>query len=209
MFACRTWNLSATDIMQGVVFGTRFDTDNSDPYLHTRFDFDQCFGTVVNRFCAQASIGHPLTVFGSGSQTRSFLPLRDSIRCLTLVIQNPPRPGEYRVINQFDQCHAVSEIAELVQRAGQQRGMEVAIDCYDNPRIEPEHHYYNPDRQKLVELGYIPSGQIVAELALMLEDLTANRDRILAKRDLLVPDIRWDGTRRHSVPMNTVGDKHI
>ncbi|MEO8396489.1 MAG: NAD-dependent epimerase/dehydratase family protein, partial [Chloroflexota bacterium] len=79
IFACRIWNLSATDIMQGVVFGTQIDAMGSDPRLRSRLDFDQCFGTAVNRFCCQAVIGHPLTLYGSGSQTRGFLPLRDSM----------------------------------------------------------------------------------------------------------------------------------
>lgn len=206
MFACRMWGLCATDIMQGVVFGTRVEPEAADPRLRTRLDFDQCFGTVVNRFCAQAVIGHPLTVFGSGSQTRGFLPLRDSLNCLALVVENPPAAGEYRVINQFDRCYTVNEIAALVQRAGQRLGLDVTISHYDNPRAEPEHHYYNPDRQRLLDLGYVPSGQMLDELALMLEDLSAHQDRILAKQEALVPDIRWDGTQQRSRALHNVGE---
>ncbi|GIL08540.1 MAG: NAD-dependent dehydratase [Chloroflexota bacterium] len=209
MFACRAWGLRATDIMQGVVFGTRSQVSAADPRLRTRLDFDQCFGTVVNRFCAQAAIGHPLTVFGSGSQTRGFLPLRDSLNCLALVIENLPAPGEYRVVNQFDQCYTVNDIAALVQQAGQLLGLAVAASHYDNPRVEPEHHYYNPDRRCLAEIGYVPSGQIVDELALMLEDLLTHRDRLLAKQDLLIPDIRWDGTQRRSRALHSAGEKHV
>lgn len=206
MFACKMWGLCATDIMQGVVFGTRVEREAADPRLRTRLDFDQCFGTVVNRFCAQAAIGHPLTVFGSGSQTRGFLPLRDSLNCLALVIENLPAAGEYRVINQFDRCYTVNEIAALVQQAGQRLGLDVTINHYDNPRTEPEHHYYNPDRQRLLDIGYVPSGQILDELVLMLADLTAHQDRILAKREALIPDIRWDGTQQRSRALHNAGE---
>jgi UDP-sulfoquinovose synthase len=208
MFACSLWGLRATDIMQGVVFGTRLEAASEDPRLWTRFDFDQCFGTVVNRFCAQAVIGHPLTVFGSGGQKRGFLPLRDSINCLTLIVEHPPTAGEYRVINQFDACYTVSDIAALVQQAGQGIGLETVVAHYDNPRAEAEHHYYNPDRQRLLDLGYVPSGQPLDEMVTILQDLLPYRDRILAKREVLIPDIRWDGTQRRSAALHSAGDIH-
>ena len=91
MFACRIWGLSATDIMQGVVFGTQIDEMGNDSRFLSRLDFDQCFGTAINRFCCQAVIGHPLTIFGTGTQTRGFLPLRDSMQCITLALENPPQ----------------------------------------------------------------------------------------------------------------------
>ncbi|MGQ9888832.1 MAG: NAD-dependent epimerase/dehydratase family protein [Aggregatilineales bacterium] len=207
MFACRVWGLRASDIMQGVVFGTQIEASAVEPHFRTRLDFDQCFGTVVNRFCAQAVIGHPLTVFGTGGQKRAFLPLRDSVSCLTLVIENPPACSEYRVINQFDECFTVSQIAELVRDASEQLGLKVTVNYYDNPREELEHHYYSPERKKLDALGYVPSGRIMDELVLMLKDLLPFRHRIAAKRELLVPDIRWNGTRRRSAAMNTIGDQ--
>jgi len=207
MFACRVWGLRASDIMQGVVFGTQIEAGATEPRFRTRLDFDQCFGTVVNRFCAQAVIGHPLTVFGTGGQKRAFLPLRDSISCLTLVIENPPSCGEYRVINQFDECFTVFQIAELVRDAGERLGLKVTVDYYDNPREELEHHHYSPERKKLDALGYVPSGQIRDELVLMLKDLLPFQHRIATKQELLVPDIRWNGTRRRSAVMNTIGDQ--
>jgi len=97
MFACRVWGLRSTDIMQGVVFGTRTDEMGDDVRLRTRFDFDQCFGTALNRFCAQAVVGVPLSLYGRGRQRRGFLPLRDSMQCLTIALENPPIDGEYRV----------------------------------------------------------------------------------------------------------------
>ncbi|MBN8638373.1 MAG: NAD-dependent epimerase/dehydratase family protein [Anaerolineae bacterium] len=198
MFACRIWGLSATDIMQGVVFGTQIDTMGDNPVLRSRLDFDQCFGTAINRFACQAVIGHPLTVYGVGHQKRGFLPMRDSMQCLTIAIENPPKAGEYRVFNQFEECYTVDELAEKVREAGSAVGLDVDIEHFDNPRTEKEEHYYNPDRQHLIDLGYKPTHDVVAEVKIMLQDLVPQRDRIMAKREIVVPDIRWDGTRRRS-----------
>ncbi len=198
MFACRIWGLRSTDIMQGVVFGTQIDEMGDDPRLRSRLDFDQCFGTAVNRFCCQAVIGHPLTVYGSGGQTRGFLPLRDSMQCLTIAIENPPAAGEYRVFNQFEECYTVEELAEKVRVASHDVGLEVEIEYFENPRTEKHEHYYNPDREHLIRLGYQPTHDVVAEMRIMLRDLMAHRERIEQHRDILIPDIRWDGTRRRS-----------
>jgi UDP-sulfoquinovose synthase len=184
--------------MQGVVFGTRIDEMVGDPRLFSRLDFDQCFGTVINRFCCQAVIGHPLTLYGAGNQKRGFLPLRDSMLCLAIAVENPPSAGEYRVFNQFDECYTVSELATLVRDAAESLSLEVEIEHYANPRDEPEQHYYNPDREKLVQLGYVPSNNIATELQMMLADLSAYRQRIQDHAHVLVPDIRWDGTRQRS-----------
>ncbi len=197
-FACRNWGLRSTDLMQGVVFGTSFPTMGEDPAFRTRFDIDQCFGTVINRFCAQAVIEHPLTPYGKGRQTRGFLPLRDSMQCLALTIENPPAVGEYRVFNQLEDVYDVYGLAETVARVAGGLGLEAEVRPLENPRQEAEEHYYNPDRQKLLDLGYTPTHNVQEEIRLMIEDLTAFRDRIEAKRDILLPDIRWDGTRRRS-----------
>jgi UDP-sulfoquinovose synthase len=198
MFACRIWGLRSTDIMQGVVFGTRIDEMGEDPRLRSRLDFDQCFGTAVNRFCCQAVIGHPLTVYGRGGQTRGFLPLRDSMQCLTIAVENPPKAGEYRVFNQFEECYTVEGLAEKVREAGGDIGLDIEIEYYDNPRAERDEHYYNPDRNHLINLGYQPTHDVKAEMTIMLRDLMEHRDRIAAHREILVPDIRWDGSRRKS-----------
>jgi UDP-sulfoquinovose synthase len=207
MFACRVWGLRATDIMQGVVFGTRTDAMNDDPRLQSRLDFDQCFGTAINRFCCQAVIGHPLTVYGTGGQTRGFLPLRDSIQCLTLTIENPPQAGEYRVFNQFEECYSIAELAEIVQEVGNELGLNVEIAHYDNPRAEKQEHYYNPDRNHLIHLGYQPSHDVRAEVRIMLQDLLPHRERIAHHSDILVPDIRWNGERRRSEIIETEAAK--
>ncbi|MCB9459821.1 MAG: NAD-dependent epimerase/dehydratase family protein [Anaerolineaceae bacterium] len=198
MFASKIWGLRATDIMQGVVFGTQWPDMGDDPRLRTRFDFDQSFGTAMNRFCAQAVVDHPLTLYGAGTMKRGFLPLRDSMRCLQLTIENPPEEGEFRVFNQFAESYSIIELAEVVKEVGTDLGMDVAINHYDNPRGELEHHYYNPDRNNLVAIGYEPTQDVKTEVKLMLEDLRHHADRIRTKIDILVPDIRWDGSRRRS-----------
>ena len=204
MFACRVWGLSSTDIMQGVVFGTRIEGMGEDARLSTRLDFDQAFGTAVNRFCCQAIIRHPLTLFGQGGQRRGFLPLRDSMQCLTLAIENPAGAGEYRVFNQFEEVYAVDELAEKVRSAGSQLGLEVEVQRIENPRKEAEEHYYNPDHAHLLELGYRPTQDVAGELVVMLNDLLPHRQRIETKRDVLITNIRWDGTRRRSTVVDRV-----
>lgn len=198
MFACKLWGLRATDIMQGVVFGTRIDDMAEDDRLLTRLDFDQAFGTVINRFCCQAAIGHPLTPFGLGHQKRGFLPLRDSMQCLTLILENPPDPGEYRVFNQFQEVYDITDLALKVEAVASEVGLDVELRNVENPRQELEDHHYRPDHQKLLDLGYAPSG-VEDELRIMLEHLVRYRHRIEAKRDVLIPDVRWDG-RREKTP---------
>ncbi len=198
MYACKIWGLRATDIMQGVVFGTRIDEMGDDPRLRTRLDFDQCFGTAINRFCCQAVIDHPLTLFGNGHQKRGFLPLRDSMQCLTIAVENPPEAGEYRVFNQFEETYTIVELAALVKEVGAELGMDVRVNRYENPRAEAAEHYYNPDRHHLIALGYEPTHDVRAELRIMLADLVQQRERIDAKRGILVPDIRWDGNHHRS-----------
>lgn len=201
MMACRLWGLRSTDIMQGVVYGLRIDEMGDDDRLLTRFDFDQCFGTAINRFCAQAVIGHPLSPFGRGHQKRGFLPLRDSMQCLTLAIENPPEKGEYRVFNQFEEVYDLTELALKVQKVGNEMGLEVQVQPVENPRMESEEHYYNPDREALLKLGYVPTHDMESELRNMLSELIRFRNRIEARRYALIPDIRWDGRRERVKPI--------
>jgi UDP-sulfoquinovose synthase len=195
MMACRVWGLRSTDIMQGVVFGTRIDQMGDDERLLTRFDFDQCFGTIINRFCAMAAVGHPLTVYGKGNQLRGFLPLRDSMQCLTLAIENPPQGGEYRVFNQFEEVYKLSELAMKISKVSSDFGLKVAVRHTENPRHEEEEHYFRPDHQKLLDLGYQPTHDMEAEIKIMMKDLLRYKNRIEARADVLLPNIRWDGSR--------------
>jgi len=190
MFACKIWGLSSTDIMQGVVYGTRTD-EITDDNLLTRFDFDEVFGTAINRYCAQAVIGHKLTPYGKGAQRRGFIALRDSIQCITIAIENPPDGGEYRVFNQFDQVYNVTELAERVKKHGDKLGFHVRIEHIEDPRIEAEEHYYNPDSAKLRQLGFKPTYTLDDELETMLADLAEHKDRISQKKERIMPKPYW------------------
>jgi UDP-sulfoquinovose synthase len=195
MMACKIWDLCSTDIMQGVVYGNRIDEMGGDEQLVTRLDFDQCFGTAINRFCCQAVIGEPLSPYGKGLQSRGFLPLRDSMQCLALAVENPPQSGEYRVFNQFEEVYDITDLALKVKEVGESLGLKVEVKNLENPRKEMEEHYYNPDRSHLLNLGYKPTHDINQELKIMLADLIKYKDRIESRREALVPDILWSGKR--------------
>jgi len=195
MMACRLWNLRSTDIMQGVVFGTRIDAMGDDERLLTRYDYDQCFGTAINRFVAQAVIGQPITPYGKGHQKRGFLPLRDSMQCLTLAIENPPKDPAYRVFNQFEEVYDITELAAKVQKIAAECGLDPVVRNLENPRQEAEEHYYNPDHKHLLDLGYEPTHDMEAELRVMFKDLIKYRGRIEARQEALHPDVRWSGSR--------------
>ena len=192
MLACRIWEQRVTDVMQGVVYGLSIDGMDADERLFTRLDFDGAFGTVINRFCCSAVIGAPVTLFGLGEQTRGFLPLRDSMQCLSLILDNPPRRGEYRVLNQFQEVYSIKHLADVVTKAAGSLGIRVTVESLENPRVELERHYYQPDHQRLFDLGYRPTGNIMAEVKTMLTQLSKYRDRIEAKREALNATIRWN-----------------
>jgi UDP-sulfoquinovose synthase len=192
-FACRVWGLRSTDLNQGVVYGIATDETEQDERLCTRFDYDEWFGTVLNRFCVQAVVGHPLTVYGKGGQTRGFLNIRDTLQCVELAVENPPEAGEYRVFNQFTEGFSVSELAELVQRSAGEIGLEVEIDHVDNPRVEAEEHYYNPTHTKLLDLGLEPSYLGDELVRSMLKTIERHRDRVIDPA--IDPQTRWKPER--------------
>ena len=189
--ACRFWKLRATDIMQGVVYGTQTDETQDNPDLATRFDFDECFGTVINRFCAQAVIGMPLTVYGTGGQQRGFLPLRDSMQCLGIAIENPPSPGEYRVFNQFASVCRIYDLAKAVKLFAKKEDLDVEIQPVENPRIESEKHNYTPESKRLRKLGYVPTDNIPADIREIIQDLKPHAYRLRECQDVLKPKIKW------------------
>ena len=190
MFACNLWGLRSTDIMQGIVYGTRTDEMIKGELL-TRFDFDEVFGTVINRYCAQAAIGHKLTPYGKGGQTRGFIALIDSIQCLTITIENPPSKGEYRVFNQLSKTYQVNELARIVKKVSNKLGLEIEIEPVENPRIEKEDHLYKVQVEKLPSLGFKETRHIEQELEIMLNDLLPFKERILAKKDVILPKAYW------------------
>jgi UDP-sulfoquinovose synthase len=177
-FACRIWGLRATDLNQGVVYGIETDETALDLRLCTRFDYDDVFGTVLNRFCVQAVIGRPLTVYGKGGQTRGFLNIRDTLQCVELAVANPAEPGDFRVFNQFTEQFSVGQLAELVKTAAAELGIEVEIEHLHNPRVEAEEHYYNATHTKLFDLGLDPALLGDELVRSMLKAIEANRDRI-------------------------------
>ena len=204
MFACKLYGLCSTDIMQGVVYGTRIK-EITDENLFTRFSFDAVFGTVINRYCAEAIIGHPLTVYGKGGQTRGFLALQDSIQCISLLIDNPPEKGEYRVVNQFDEQYSVSGLAERVKRMGDKKGLDVSIQRIENPRVEKEEHYYKADHDQLKKLGFKATRHIDDEIGVMLDDLSEFDYRIQEKKDSLLRMIKWhEATEKQVMPNPSV-----
>ncbi len=156
MFTCKVWGLRATDLNQGVVYGTITDEVAMDEALINRFDYDEVFGTVLNRFCAQAAIGTPLTVYGKGGQTRGFLDIRDTVRCIELVCLNPANRGEFRVFNQFTEQFSVLELAQMIKQVAGKMGLRVEIEHLPDPRVEAEAHYYNAKHSKLADLGLEP-----------------------------------------------------
>ena len=189
-FACRTWGLRATDLNQGVVYGIETDETARDERLITRFDYDEVFGTVLNRFCLQAVIGHPLTVYGSGGQTRGFLNIRDTLQCVELAVANPAEAGEFRVFNQFTEQFSVLELAELVKQAGEHLGYSVEIQHVDNPRVEKEEHYYNAIHTKLLDLGLEPTllGEELVES--MIHVIERHKGRAI--EGAIDPRTRWN-----------------
>ncbi len=195
-FACRIWGLRSTDLNQGVVYGVDTEDTALDERLHTRFDYDEVFGTALNRFCLQAVIGHPLTVYGKGGQTRGYLNIVDTIQCVELAVLNPPEPGEYRVFNQFTEQFSVMELAEHVRRAGAEVGIEVRVDHLDNPRVELEEHYYRASHTKLLDLGLRPHLLSETLIESMLATIQRYRDRVIL--DHIMPATRWRGVREGS-----------
>ncbi|MEB3339143.1 MAG: NAD-dependent epimerase/dehydratase family protein [Leptolyngbyaceae bacterium] len=155
-FACRVWGLRATDLNQGIVYGVLTDETGMDELLINRLDYDGVFGTALNRFCIQAAINHPLTVYGKGGQTRGFLDIRDTVRCVELAIATPAQPGEFRVFNQFTELFSVGDIAMMVKKAGNALGLDVEVTNLENPRVEKEEHYFNAKNTNLLNLGLQP-----------------------------------------------------
>ena len=189
-FACRIWKLRSTDLNQGVVYGIRTDETDLDERLCTRFDYDEVLGTALNRFCVQAVVGYPLTVYGKGGQTRGFLNIIDTLQCIRLAVENPAEVGEYRVFNQFTEQFSVGDLATKVQRVGQELGINAEIDSVVDPRIEAEEHYYNATHTKLLGLGLKPhllSDEVIAHL---LQTIQRYKDRILLGP--IAPKTRWD-----------------
>jgi UDP-sulfoquinovose synthase len=193
MFACKAWGLRATDLNQGVVYGTLTEEVALDEALINRFDYDEVFGTVLNRFCAQAAIGHPLTVYGKGGQTRGFLDICDTVRCIEIACLNPAARGECRVYNQFTEQFSVLQLAQLTVDAASQIGLRAEIEHLPDPRVELEDHYYNAKHSKLIDLGLQPHLLSANLLDSLLNIALKYKDRIDAS--LMLPRVNWRSTK--------------
>lgn len=193
MFTCKIWGLRATDLNQGVVYGTVTDEVSMDEALINRFDYDEVFGTVLNRFCVQAAIGMPLTVYGKGGQTRGFLDIRDTVRCIEIACLNPAGKGEFRVFNQFTEQFSVMDLARMVQTAGKKLGMNVEIKHIPDPRVEAEEHYYNAKHSKLIELGLVPHLLSDSLLDSLMNIAVRYRDRV--DSSAMMPKVNWRQAR--------------
>jgi len=194
-FACRIWGLAATDLNQGIVYGVETVETALDPGLATRFDYDHVFGTVLNRMVVQAVIGDPLTVYGSGGQTRGFLDVRDTVACVRLAIEHPAQPGEFRVFNQFTEQFHVGELADLVARVWPGNA---TIERLDNPRVEAEGHYYHAAHTKLLDLGLRPHLLADTLIDSLFGVVGAHRDRI--DPTVIRPTISWRRAANTTAP---------
>ncbi len=152
-FYVRMWNLRVTDLMQGPVYGLFTNENKDNERLLPFFNYDEIFGTVLNRFVVQAVVGYPLTVYGKGNQTRGYLNIKDTLTCIRLSLENPAKIGELRIFNQFTETFSVNELSKKVQKVGNNLGLNVNIQHIENPRKEAEEHYYNPKHTGLSELG--------------------------------------------------------
>ena len=189
MFACRIWGLRSTDLNQGIVYGQETPETSLHPDLATRFDYDAVFGTVLNRFCVQAVVGHPLTVYGKGGQTRGMLDIRDTLACVELACLNPAAEGEFRVFNQFTESFTVDQLADMVVDAFPGR---VEVEHLDDPRVEAQEHYYRAAHTKLLDLGLVPHLLNRATISSLLAVADRHRDRV--DPVAILPTVHWNET---------------
>ena len=188
-FYVRTWGLRVTDLMQGPVYGIFTDETQKDEHLLPFFNYDEIFGTVLNRFVVQAVAGHPLSVYGKGGQTRGYLNIKDTLNCVRLSVENPAENGELRIFNQFTETFSVNDLAEKVWEAGNQLELDVKIEHIENPRIEAEKHYYNPKHTGLLDLGLKPHYLSERVLIKMMEFVIKHKSQI--RIDQICRNVKW------------------
>jgi len=188
-FGCRIWKLRCTDLNQGVVYGIHTEQTVLDSDLRTSFHYDEVFGTVLNRFIVQAVAGYPLSVYGRGGQTRGFLNIVDTIKCVDLAAKHPAEAGEFRVYNQFTEQFSVLQLAEKVQIVAKNLNYNVEINKLPNPRIELEEHYYNAKHKKLEDLGLKPTYLSDLILEKIFTEIKSSHKNIHS--DAFIPKIKW------------------
>jgi UDP-sulfoquinovose synthase len=188
-FAVRMWGLRITDLMQGPVYGMETNESVVDERLNTIFNYDEVFGTVVNRFITQAVTGYPLTVYGKGGQTRGYLNIKDTLQCVDKAVHSPAAKGELRIFNQIMETFTVLQLAELTRKVGVKLGYDVEVKSVENPRVEAEEHYYNPTYHGLLELGVEPHYLTEEVMTGMFRVVEKFKDNI--RHDVIFKGIKW------------------
>lgn len=188
-FGVRMWGLRVTDLMQGPVYGIETEESNIDDRLKTLFNYDEIFGTIVNRFIVQSIVGYPLTVYGQGGQTRGYLNIKDTLQCVEASEKTPAQEGELRIMNQIMETFSANELAELAKRVGDKLGYAVKIDHIENPRKEAEEHYYNPTYQGLQDIGVKPHYLTEEVMEKMFKVVAKYKDNI--RKDVIYKGVKW------------------
>ena len=188
-FYVRVWGLKVTDLMQGPVYGLFTDEMEGDDDLLTAFNYDEIFGTVLNRFIVQAVAGIPLTIYGKGGQTRGYLNLLDTLKCIDLAIQNPPESSELRILNQFTETFTVNELADLVIKSSELIGLKTRKEIIANPRKELESHYYNPSAEGFKNLGLKPNLLTEDVICKILQKVVRFKNKI--NSEIIRPKTKW------------------
>jgi len=188
-FGVRMWDLKVTDLMQGPVYGIETDESQIDHRLRTIFNYDEVFGTIVNRFIVQGCVGYPLTVYGGGGQTRGYLNIKDALQCVHKSAESPAKSGELRIFNQIMETFSVNELADTIQRVGLNRGFDVKVSHIENPRKELEEHYYNPVYQGLIDIGVEPhylTDDVISDMFSIVEQYQDN-----IRTDVIFRGVKW------------------
>ena len=188
-FGVRIWGLKVTDLMQGPVYGIETEETKIDESLNTIFNYDEIFGTVINRFIVQAVSGYPLTVYGKGGQTRGYLNIKDTLQCVYKSALSPAKAGELRIFNQITETFSVKDLAKKIFKVGNERDHNVKIDHIENPRKESESHYYNPVYQGLLNIGVKPNfltDEVVNSIFKIVEKYSKN-----IRKDVIFRGIKW------------------
>ena len=191
-FACRIWGLRCTDLNQGFVYGIVTKEINLDfENLTTAFHYDSIFGTVINRFITQLTIGKPMSVYGNGTQKRAFLNIQDTINCVQIASENPAKLGEFRVFNQFTDFCSLNDLANKIKKFGDKKNLNPKISHVKNPRVEEEDHYYNPKITSLISLGLKPLEFNENQISKIYEITQKYKDKINIKTLDPVDKIQW------------------
>ena len=188
-FGVRMWDLRITDLMQGPVYGIETEESKVDSRLRPIFNYDEVFGTIVNRFITQAITGYPLTVYGKGGQTRGYLNINDTLQCVHMAEKTPADKGELRIFNQIMETFSVNKLAEITKRVGDKLGYKVEIQNIENPRKEAEEHYYNPTYQGLIDIGVEPHYLTDELMEEMFKVVGQYEDNI--RKDVIFRGVKW------------------